>query len=145
MNRLTKYNHFMGLKHPFDAFFVAMVFIQEIIRLHGFPASIIEFFWAHFRRSCSSYGTELKRSTTYHPHTNGQTEVVNKGFETYLWCFVKMKLKSWAKSLPWAEFLYKTAPHCSTKVSSFKALYGRDLPHEELIEGKPQWTSWRKC
>lgn len=44
------------------------------------------------------------------------------------------KPKSWAKWLPWAEFSYNTSPHCSTKYSPFRIVYGRDPPHVVRLE-----------
>lgn len=37
VNRFRKYAHFLTLKHPFDAKTVAKLFIEEIVRLYGFP------------------------------------------------------------------------------------------------------------
>ena len=40
------------------------------------------------------HGTEFKFSSAYHPQTNGQTEIVNKYVEQYLWCFMGISLRS---------------------------------------------------
>ncbi|XP_026448561.1 uncharacterized protein K02A2.6-like [Papaver somniferum] len=38
---LTKYNHFIGMSHPYTAITIAIAFINNVIKLPGLPSSII--------------------------------------------------------------------------------------------------------
>lgn len=114
VDQLSKFAHFLALKHPFTTQKVTNLFIKEVVWLQGFPRSIVSdrdrifmslFWWEIFKL----HWTKLKRSTAYHPQTDGWSEVVNKSVETYLRCFIQGKPKDWARWPPSAEFWYNTS------------------------------------
>ncbi|KAH9651124.1 hypothetical protein KPL70_026631 [Citrus sinensis] len=99
VDRLSKYAHFVALKHPYTALTVAK--LQR---------------------------TKLCMSSSYQPQTDGQTEVVNWTLEQYLRCFTSEQPNKWLDWLPWAEYNYNTSVHTSTKISPFEAVYGIPPP-----------------
>jgi len=68
-------------------------------------------------------GTKLLFSTTYHPQTDGQTDVTNQTFTTLLRSLVSKSLKDWDLKLPHADFAYNRSPSYATKHSSFECVY----------------------
>ena len=104
-----------------------------IIKLHGFPSIIISdhdpIFLSNFwKKLFQTSGTTLQHSSAYHPQTDGQSEVVNRGLEQYLRAFTQEKPTTWFNLLCWAEYSYNTSFHNSIKMTPFQALYGRLPP-----------------
>jgi hypothetical protein len=104
-DHLSKYAHLCALQHSFTTSTMAQIFMDHIFNLHGMPHSIVfdrdpaftNNFWQELFRL---QGTQLHLSTAYHPHTDGQIELVNKCLETYLRCFSSKRKNQWAQWLP---------------------------------------------
>ena len=133
VDRLTKYAHFCALYHPYKASIFATTFMETIQMLHGDSKIIVSdrdpIFTRNFWTKLFSFlGTQLAHSSSYHPQSDGQTEIVNKCLEGYLCYFVSDKQTQWVKWLPLAEWWYNTSFHTVEKMTPFMALYGYHPP-----------------
>lgn len=133
VDRLSKYAHFAPLLTKFDAWRVANVFVDTVVKHHGFPKTLISdrdpvFLSEVWENLLRLSGTKLKFSTAYHPQTDGQTEVRNRGLEQYLRAFVSDRPTKWTNFLPWAELALNCFYHEGLGTSPFRALYGREPP-----------------
>ena len=79
VDKLTKSSHFIPIRMDYSMDRLAELYVEEIVRLHGVPLSIVSYrdprftsrFWNELQ---SALGTKLKFSTTFHPQTDGQSK-----------------------------------------------------------------------
>lgn len=130
VDKLSKYVHFIPLRHPYTAQAVAESFLDHVFKLHGLPLSIVSdrdpvFTSQYWQSIFKATGTQLRMSTANHPETDGQTERVNQSLECYLRCFISAHPHQWSKWLSLCEFWYNTNWHSSLGKTPFEVLYGR--------------------
>jgi hypothetical protein len=134
VDKFSKYSHFLPLSHPFTAFQVAQLFLNNIFKLHGQPSAIVSdrdkvFTSTIWKELFKLLDINLRMSSAYHPQMDGQTERVNQCLETYLRCFVHTCPTKWHHWLPMAEYWYNTSYHSSLGKSPFLVLYGHEPRH----------------
>ena len=127
VDRFSKYAHFIALSHPYTASSVARTFFDGIVRLHGFPTSIMSdrdpVFTSHMWRDLFKLaGVQLHFSTTFHLQMDGQSEVVNKVLAMYLRCATGDCPRAWVDWLAWVEYCYNTSYHTTLRVLPFDTL-----------------------
>ncbi|EOY20325.1 Retrotransposon protein, Ty3-gypsy subclass, putative [Theobroma cacao] len=132
VDRLTKSAHFLPVKTTYGAAQYARVYVDEIVRLHGIPISIVSDRGAQFTsrfwgKLQEALGTKLDFITAFHPQTDGQSERTIQTLEDMLRaCVIDLGVR-WEQYLPLVEFAYNNSFQTSIQMAPFEALYGRRL------------------
>lgn len=130
VDKFSKSAHFGALSPKYSAHRVALLFLDTICKLCGFPRSLVfdrgpiflsQFWWELFHIS----GTKLWMSTSYHLETDDQTKVLNRTLKQYLCSFIHDKPSQWFNYLTLAEWSYNTIIHSATGISHFEATYDK--------------------
>ena len=85
-------------------------------------------FWAELM---GRLDVRLRKSTAFHPQTDGQTERVNQSLEQYLRQYCNYEQDNWYDLLPLAEYAYNNSATTATQISPFYVNYGFH-----------PWTTW---
>jgi hypothetical protein len=140
VDRLTKMVRWEPCNITVTAEGVAKIYINTIIRNHGFPKVLISDrdprfisgFWQELQKLI---GTKLKMSTAAHAQTDGQTENANKTLLQLLRSYAGNNPNNWDELLALAELAYNSHIQQSTGKSPFYCNHGRhpDMPIDGIL------------
>jgi transposase InsO family protein len=133
--------------------------MRKLTRLHGIPKEIIsnrdtKFTSKFWRGWFKGFGINMNFSTSYHPQSDGNIEIVNQviGYMLRMYVMDKPYQEGYFHLV---EFDYNNGYHDSLNMSPFEALYGRKcntpvswealvdrvvLKLEFLIEMEAKWV-----
>lgn len=141
VDRLTKMVRLAPCKDETDAPEVAHLFMENVVRHHGIPYSIISDrdsrftskFWEAF---CDQWNIHHSLSTAFHPETNANTERMNRVVQEMLRNVTLPDQSDWDEHLYLVEFCINNAYNHSLKTTPFYLNYGRhpDIPIASMIK-----------
>jgi hypothetical protein len=130
VDRLTKSALFLPMRKTDSIDKLAQFYVNEVIRLHGVPVSIVSDrdprftsrLWPSIQRAL---GTRLNLSIAFHPQTDGQTERTIQTLEDLLGACILEFGGNWEDHLPLIEFTYNNSYQTTVGMAPYEALYGR--------------------
>ena len=141
----TKYAEAVALPNQ-EAVTVARA-LEEIFSRHGMPLVLLTDQGSNFESKvitslCEMFGIEKRRTTAYHPQTDGLCERFNGILKSLLRMRVNREKNDWDEQLPHALLAYRISTQSSTGVSPFEMLYGREAqlplgPEQEKLASSP--------
>ena len=130
VDRLMKSAHFLPVRIDYSLDKLTELYIEDIVRLHGTPVSIISdrdprFTSRFLGKLKEALGTQLNFSMAFHPQTDGQSKRVIQVLEDMLRSCVIDYEGSWDRHIPLVKFVYNNSFQLSIGMTPYEALYGR--------------------
>lgn len=146
VDKLTKMVHLMATTTTVTAKEFALLFFDNVVRLHGVPKAVItdrdsrftSLFWKELMKLMN---IEQRMGSSFHPESDGQTERSNRTLETMLRHYVNEQNNDWAKHLTAAEIAINNCQQASTKYSPFYMNYGFNPRFPFLIQSTKKETN----
>ena len=131
VDKYTKYGLFIPTTSRVTAAETADLVFKNVTILFGLPRDIVSdrdprFTSVFWKSLAAAYKTRLAMSTSKHPQTDGQTEVLNADLETKLRAYVSEDRRNWSQWLGVLQFAYNNARHSSHSTSPAQLLLGYD-------------------
>ena len=125
IDRFSKETEFIPCNKTATALDTAKLYLFHVWRDHGLPHTIVSDWGPQFASQvmldlCKRLGISPKLSTAHHPQTDGQTEVMNREVQQYLWLFCAREQESWSDWLGLVQFAINNRQHSATKFSPFQ-------------------------
>ena len=103
---------------------------EEIFTRYGVPKELVTDQGAQFTSNLIStlmkqYNIRHRKSSPYHPQTNGQAEVTNHELENILTKIVHLHCRDWTNRLQEVVWAYRTTWKTTTGFTPFELLYGK--------------------
>ena len=122
VDRLTKSAHFIPVRIDYSMNRLADLYVEEIVRLHGVSLSIVldrdprftSRFWKELQ---VAFGTRLNFSTTFHPHTDRQSERLIQVLKDLIRGCVMEFTGSWDRYIPLMKFAYDNSYQLSINIA----------------------------
>lgn len=111
---------------------IARLFLHSIVLRHGGPAVVITDRGTAFTAALTEEliklcYTDHRKTTSYHPQTNGLTERLNKTIADMISMYVDDDHKNWDDILPFVTFAYNTTAQETTSFTPFRLIHGREV------------------
>ena len=137
---LTKWAEAKAIKKA-DAKTTAIFLFENIVTRYGCPKVVVSDQGSHFINDVITefidiFSIKHRKSTPYHPQTNGQTERTNQTLVGILRRTVLDSKRDWDVKLPAALWAYRTSYKVTTRATPFSLMYGVEaiLPIEYEVQ-----------